>query len=259
MITQSIGFIGGGRITKIMLHGWKHTNALPAHITITDINQEILDNLKKDFPSVEIVLNDPAVPAASEVVFISLHPPVISETLHKIKTAVKPATLIVSLAPKVSIAKISEVLGGLKNIVRVIPNAPSIVNEGYNPLAFSNDIQSAYKQIIFDLFLPLGESPEVNEDLLEAYALFTGMGPTYFWFQLYELQEIVKSYGLSQKAIQDGLLKMITGAVKTMLESGLTSAEVMNLIPVKPLGEEETIIKGFYQNRLNVLYNKLKN
>ncbi len=258
MITQSIGFIGGGRITKIMLFGWKRANALPAHITVTDINQEILDNLKKDFPSVEIVLNDPAVPAACDVVFIGLHPPVISETLQKIKTAVKPTTLIVSLAPKVSIAKFSEGLGGLKNIVRVIPNAPSIVNEGYNPLAFSKDIQSIYKKNILDLLLPLGESPEVNEDLLEAYALFTGMGPTYLWFQLYELQELVKSFGISQKAIQDGLLKMINGAVKTMLESGLTSAEVMNLIPVKPLGEEETVIKGFYQNRLNALYNKLK-
>jgi hypothetical protein len=33
---------------------------------------------------------------------------------------------------------------------------------------------------------------------------------------------------------------------------------VMNLIPVKPFTEEESIIKGFYQNRLTTLYKKLK-
>jgi hypothetical protein len=38
----------------------------------------------------------------------------------------------------------------------------------------------------------------------------------------------------------------------------LASAEVMNLIPVKPLTEEESIIKEFYQNRLTALYRKLK-
>lgn len=258
MTTQSIGFIGGGRVTKIMLNGWKRANKLPGNIIVTDINQEVLETLKKDFPAVKTVINDSTAPAACDVVFIGLHPPVFGEILQKIKTGVKPTTLIVSLAPKISIAKISEGLGGLKNIVRIIPNAPSIVNNGYNPVTFSKDIQSDYKQTVRDLFLPLGELPEVKEDLLEAYALFTGMGPTYFWFQLYELQEIIRSFGISQKAVQEGLLKMLNGTVKTMFESELTPAEVMNLVPVKPLGEEEAAIKGFYQNRLNALYNKIK-
>lgn len=172
---------------------------------------------------------------------------------------IKPSTLVISLAPKISIAKLSGGLGGLKNIARVIPNAPSIINEGYNPVAFSSEITAEAKKIILGLFHPLGDTPEVAEELLEAYALFTAMGPTYFWFQLYELQEFIKSIGLSPKAVQDGLQKMLIGAVNTMFESGLSPAEVMNLIPVKPLVEEETVIKGFYQNRLTTLYNKLKN
>jgi pyrroline-5-carboxylate reductase len=258
MITQSIGFIGGGRVTKIILNGWKRANKLPGNIIVTDNNPEVIETLKRDFPAIKIVVNDPSLPAACDVVFIGLHPPVFGEILQKIKTAVKPTTLIVSLAPKISIAKISEGSGGLKNIVRVIPNAPSIVNSGYNPVSFSKDIQSDYKKIVRDLFLPLGELPEVNEDLLEAYALFTGMGPTYLWFQLYELQNIVQSFGLSSEAIQSGLPKMIQGAISTMFDSGLSPSDVMNLIPVKPLGEEEAAIKGFYQTRLNALYNKLK-
>jgi pyrroline-5-carboxylate reductase len=174
------------------------------------------------------------------------------------KAVVKPSTIVVSLAPKISITKISEGLGGLKNIARVIPNAPSIVNEGYNPITFSPEISAESKLTILKLFRPLGETHEVAEELLEAYALFTGMGPTYFWFQLYELQELIKSFGISPKAIQDGLSKMLNGAMKTMYESGLTPAEVMNLIPVKPLCEEESAIKGFYQNRLTALHKKLK-
>ena len=84
------------------------------------------------------------------------------------------------------------------------------------------------------------------------------MGPTYFWFQLYELQELAKSFGISDNTLMDAIPKMLNGVAKTMYESGLTPAEVMDLVPVKPLGEEETTIKGFYQNRLNALYKKLK-
>lgn len=46
--------------------------------------------------------------------------------------------------------------------------------------------------------------------------------------------------------------------MKFIFESVLISTKMMNLVPVKPLGEEEAIIKGFYQNRLNALYKKLK-
>jgi pyrroline-5-carboxylate reductase len=258
MDTQSIGFIGGGRVAKIILQGWKRAQMLPAHIIVIDTNPETLESLKKDFPVIETTVDNSAIPAACDVVFLGLHPPVFGKIIQEIKAVVKSSTLVVSLAPKISIAKLTEGLGGLKNIARVIPNAPSIVNEGYNPVAFSPEISADAKQTILKLFRPLGEIPEVEEELLEAYALFTAMGPTYFWFQLYELQELIKSFGISQKAIRDVLPKMLRGVVKTMFESGLTPAEVMNLVPVKPLSQEETVIKGFYQDRLTALYNKLK-
>jgi pyrroline-5-carboxylate reductase len=258
MTTQSIGFIGGGRIANIMLQGWKRANITPAHIVVTDTNTDILENLKKEFPEINTVTNNSSLAAECNIVFLGLHPPVIGESLQKIKSVLKPSTIVVSLAPKVSITTISAELGGLKNVARVIPNAPSIVNQGYNPVAFSSAISVEAKQAILELFHPLGEFPEVAENLLEAYALFTAMGPTYFWFQLYEMQELIKSFGISPNAIKDSLSKMLSGTVKTMYESGLTAAEVMNLIPVKPLAEEETIIKEFYQNRLTSLYKKLK-
>ena len=258
MTTHSIGFIGGGRIVKIMLLGWKRANVTPAHIVVTDTNTDILENLKKEFPEINTVTNNSSLAAESDVVFLGLHPPMIGGILQEIKSAVKPSTIVVSLAPKISITKLSGELGGLKNVARIIPNAPSIINEGYNPVAFSPEMSTEAKQAVLELFRPLGEIPEVAEDLLEAYALFTAMGPTYFWFQLYEMQKLIESFGISPKAIEDGLPNMLSGAVKTMYESGLTPAEVMNLIPVKPLAEEETIIKGFYQNRLTSLYKKLK-
>jgi pyrroline-5-carboxylate reductase len=255
---QTIGFIGGGRVTNILLQGWNRAGKIPQRIIVTDNNADVLGNLKSNFQQIETVINNAKVPAASDIVFIGLHPPVIGEILQEIKSIVNPTAIVISLAPKISIAKISEALGGLKNIARVIPNAPSLVNAGYNPITFSSTMSDAGRKTVLDLFHTLGECPEVPEELLEAYAIITAMGPTYLWFQLYELQELAKSFGISSQALKDAIPKMLNGAVKTIYESGLTPAEVMDLIPVKPLGEEESTIKGFYRNKLNGLYKKLK-
>ena len=146
-----MGFLGGGRVTKILLHGWNRADRLPVRIVVTDSNADVLGKLKNDFQQIETVVNNAKVPAASSVVFISLHPPVIGDVLQEIKSIVKPTTVVISLAPKISIAQISELLGGLQNIARVIPNAPSIVNAGYNPVAFSGRMGDAERKTVLEL------------------------------------------------------------------------------------------------------------
>jgi len=98
----------------------------------------------------------------------------------------------------------------------------------------------------------------VDEEKLEAYAIITAMGPTYLWFQLFELFELGKSFGLTDKQAWKGIKKMLKGAVETVDESGLTPEEVMDLVPVRPLGEDEAMIRDAYRTKLTGLYQKLK-
>jgi pyrroline-5-carboxylate reductase len=258
MKQYTIGFIGGGRITKIILSGWKRAGVLPDEITVTDTNEDPLRALKKEFDRIETVVNDVTKPASCDIVFLAVHPPAMSGILQEIRSALKSSAIVVSLAPKISIAKISEQLGGFNTIVRANPNAPSLVNAGYNPIVFSRTMNDEQKNIILDLFRPLGDCPEVEEELLESFAITTAMGPTYLWFQLYELHQLAESFGILNETLKNAIPKMLLGAIKTMYESGLSPSEVMDLVPVKPLGDQEAMIKGFYQDKLNALYKKLK-
>ncbi len=258
MAHTSIGFIGGGRVTRIMLGGWQRQGRLPEHIVVSDPSTENLAKLQADFPSIEIAPNNNRAAAAQDIIFIGLHPPAFAAAFDELKTSVKPTAIVVSLAPKVSIAKLSAGLGTDK-IARLIPNAPSIVNAGYNPVAFSAGLSAAERAVLCELFNVLGESPEVDEAKLEAYAILTAMGPTYLWFQLYELQAISEAFGLTPQEVSVGLEAMVKGAVQTMTAAQLSPAGVMDLIPVKPLGEDEAAIKGCYHQRLEALYAKLKN
>jgi pyrroline-5-carboxylate reductase len=140
----------------------------------------------------------------------------------------------------------------------MIPNAPSVVNKGYNPVAFSPAFNGDEKKDIRKFFEILGDCPEVDEEKLEAYAILTAMGPTYLWFQLEELKNLGMSFGLTAKETEKALAKMVKGAVKTLYDAKRTPEEVMDLVPVKPLGEDEEAIRNIYLGKLKGLYAKLK-
>ncbi|KAF5040295.1 Pyrroline-5-carboxylate reductase [anaerobic digester metagenome] len=255
---KSMGFIGGGRVTKILLNGFKNAKIQLEDVVVYDKSSKSLKELKKEFSEIKIVSDNNELAASQEMVFLAVHPPAMAEVLGKIKPHLNHDSTVISLAPKPQIKQISNLLGGFTRIVRMIPNAPSIINEGYNPISFAPEIKESKKKEILELFNVLGLTPEVDEDKLEAYAVLTAMGPTYFWFQFHELFKLGRSFGLEDEEIQDSLQKMITGAAQTFYQSTLNPGEVMDLIPVKPMADEEKMIKNAYQNRLGAMFQQLK-
>jgi pyrroline-5-carboxylate reductase len=177
------------------------------------------------------------------------------ESLNSIKDFVNKKSVFISLAPKITIEKISSVLGN-QNVVRLIPNATSFINQGYNPVTFAPECSG--KQNIKQLLSVLGKTFETDEAKLEAYAIASAMLPTYFWFQWYQMVEIAEQIGLTHAEAKETVQETLLGSIDVMFKSGLKPDEVHDLIPVKPIGENEGQIKEIYQNKLIGLFGKIK-
>lgn len=257
MKTPSIGFIGGGRIARIFLAGWARVGGLTQQVVVFDPNSETLAKLKAQNPSVETTV-DLAAAAAQDVVFLATHPPVLAEAAGKAAGALRATSILVSLAPRFTIDKLTALLGGFARIARSNPNAPAMIGAGMNPVVFGPALSAEDRVTITDLFVPLGECVEVSEEKIEAYAVFTAMGPTYLWFQMQALRELAISFGLTASEADAGLKRMVCGAVSTLVDSGLRPDDVMDLVPVKPLAEMEPMILEYYRTRLPALFQKIK-
>ena len=253
---KTVGFIGGGRVTRILLQGFKNKKVGFDKIFVNDTNPEVLTNLKTLFPEVESV--DAKTSAAQDLVFIALHPPVIMDALEMIKGDVKTDAAVISLAPKINIAKLSIKLGQVKNIARMIPNATSYINEGFNPVTFTMDFDKKQKKSVTDLLKNLGYTFEVSEGKLESYAIMSAMLPTYFWFQWKELADIGVKTGLTESEAKESINRTILAALDLLYKSGLSPNEVIDLIPVKPIGEHEPQINEIYNSKLIGLFEKIK-
>ena len=131
MKTPTLGFIGGGRITRIILQAFKNKAVDFESIIVYEPNTETSGELQRKFPELEIA-DSPGIPAGQDLVFLAVHPPVMMESLSNIKEAVTQSTVVVSLAPKITIDKMASVISEAVSVRRSqsvqIPVSPSSSN-----------------------------------------------------------------------------------------------------------------------------------
>lgn len=251
----SVGFIGGGRVTRILLGGWARAAALPRRVLVHDPDENALEALSTIGVSFERV--SARVAAGADVVVVALHPPAISAALSDLRGTLAPGAVLVSLAPKIPLSALADA-AGTPRVARMIPNAPSLVGQGYNPVAYARAIDAETRADLERLFAPWGEAPEVDEHHLEAYAILTAMGPTYFWYQWQALREVAGDLGLAPADTDRALRAMLSGASATLLDAGLSPAEVTDLVPVRPLAEVQPAVESAYRTLLPALHAKIQ-
>lgn len=255
MKTPSIGFIGGGRITRILLQAFNNKKINLLQASVFDSNPDVIEKLLKRFPDIHAASLEQV--AAQEIVILSLHPPTVMEVLDMIASFVTGKTILVSLAPKITSEKIASKLPQVTRVIRLIPNATSIINEGYNPIWFAPAFPTDEKEIVFQMLDFLGTTLEVEEYKLEAYAVISAMAPTYFWFQWKKLIDMGIEFGLGHYEAREAILQSMYGALETFFNSGMLPDEVMDLIPVKPIGDHEKEIESIYETKLREIYAKI--
>jgi pyrroline-5-carboxylate reductase len=255
---KTLGFIGGGRVTRILLKAFENSGMELSGFSVYDPNPVVLENLHQLFPVISVSPDDLSLAAGSDTVFLAVHPPFMMDTLNAIEPLLRESAVIVSLAPKFTVEKIASVLGGVPNIARINPSASTYINEGINPVFYADSMSLEARASLAALMKPLGALPEVEEFKIEAYAMISAMGHTYFWFQIQKLKELALGFGMSEKEAEEVITGMVDGTVKTLFHSGLDYEGVIDLVPVKPLGSAEKAIKGHYDECLIPLFNKIK-
>lgn len=253
---HQIGFIGGGRITRVMLQALRNKETALSNVVVYETNPEVAALLKSEFPAISIATELQAA-AGRPLVVLALHPPVIKSLLPTLKECLSADATILSLAPKVTIGGMANALG-TSRIIRMIPNATSFINEGYNPVYFSDAFADDEKKELMSFFGLLGNTFETEEPNLEAYALISAMLPTYFWFQWKTLEQTGIEMGLSADEARSALSTTLPSAVRLFFEAGLPADEVINLIPVKPIADSEPAIASILHDTLLDFFQKIK-
>ncbi len=253
---KSLGFIGGGRITKILLNGFNNRNVKFKNIVVNDVNPSVLEGVKNDFPFIRT--DSASVAAGQDIVFLSLDQNMIMDALGLLRNDFKDDTIIVSLVPNVNFAKLALRLQDVEKIARVLPSSATYINEAYTPVSFSPGFPISDKDEVLELFGHLGKAIEVPEDKLQTYSVISALLPAYFWYQWKELINLGLEIGLTEQETINFIDESVLSSLRLNYKSGLSESQVIDLMPVSPVEENETEIRKIYRNRLIDLYRRVR-
>ena len=252
---ESIGIIGAGRIATILLEGWRRSQTpLPA-VRVFDRDEAAASALQQAYATVELAGLEQV--ACCDLLLLAVHPPVVSELLPRLAGLLQVSTLLCSLAPRIRIPELICGLSGHDQVARINPNAPSIIGAGFNPVAFAQGVTPERQERLKALFAPLGQMPQVPDEQIETYAVISAMGPTYFWFQFHTMSTMAQSFGLGTDEAVAAMRSMLHGAVDTLFAGSLSAQRVMDLVPIRPMAEEEGLISELISGKLATIYGRL--
>lgn len=272
MDITSIGFIGSGRVAAFMLEGFARAGVTAA-VTLSDVDPEVSARRVAAYPSAQDAPrptvqaaarpalrdagSDFAGAASADVVFLALHPQAIAAGAAAISGVLRPNSILVSLAPKVSISALRSATA-FPNLARFLPSAPSAIGVGYNPVSFADELPADARVALKRLLGSLGNLPEVDESTLEAYAVLCAMGPTYLWPLFDEMQKLGAGFGLAEAEARSAISHMVSGAADLFGRADRTFAALMDMIPAKPMADDEAKVRDLFAGRLSAMFGKLK-
>lgn len=148
---------------------------------------------------------------APQLVILGFKPQKLDEIAPQLRTFLTAKTVVVSMLAGVEAASLRERFPGAAAIVRVMPNLPVAIRRGVVAL-FSEDADQATRQLLSNIFAPLGYAPWVTDEAkLAAVGSVAGAGPAYVARFIAALSKAGEKRGLSRELADTLALETVLG------------------------------------------------
>lgn len=135
---------------------------------------------------------------SADIVLIGVKPVMVPDLLREIAPALRPGTIVVSLAAGVTIATFESIVGDAVPVVRSMPNTPAVVGKAVTGIAAGTTASADDVAVVRRLFETCGSVIELAEDRIDALSTISGSGPAYVFLLIEELTEAARGKGFSE-------------------------------------------------------------
>ena len=168
------GAIGGAVIDRLVTGA----DVQPGNIVACETDESKHGKIAQRF-SIRVTA-DPCETADAELIVLAVPPLEVANILTAVRDRLAHRPVVVSFAAAVPLAFLESVLPAGSPVVRVNPNSPSLVGEGFNPVAYGSNLAGEARALADGLLSALGTSIEVSDEHMNLYTALSAVGPTYF-------------------------------------------------------------------------------
>lgn len=213
-----IGFIGMGNMGYAMLKGVLNVFE-PSDIIFTCPD---LDKCKRisDETSVKYAESNAECANNAQYIVLAVKPQVYGAVMKNIVNVIREDSIVISIAPGITIDSIKDNLGINTKVVRAMPNTSALVGEGMTGVSYNKDEFSFEQRDVVDRFFnSFGKVVYVDEKLMDVIVCASGSSPAYVYMFIEALADSAVKYGIKRDDAYKLVAQTVLGSAKMVLET----------------------------------------
>jgi pyrroline-5-carboxylate reductase len=247
---MSIVFLGGGNMASAMIGGLINHGQDINDIKAVEIDAATAGALTARWKLAVHSSLEPALKDASTLI-LAVKPQQLPQALAGLPRP-DPSLRVISIAAGISTTTLSQLLQGHRNIVRVMPNTPALIQQGVTALYALPEVSAEDRLNAQSLMRSVGSTLWLEkEDQMDAVTAVSGSGPAYVFLLVEAMLAAAQQQGLGADLARTLVLDTVKGAALLAAQSSETPQALRQRVTSKG-GTTEAAIgvleqKGFQQ------------
>ena len=246
--------IGAGNIGQILLERLRAASVPADHLVICDSEPARAGAMAEKHGVRTVSLNDEAA-CAAEAILIATSPKAVSEVLGALSAHLRPGQVVVSFAAAVPLSRIEALLPPGVAVVRVMPNAPSLVGQGMNPVVYGSAVSPEARKLVEAILTTLGETVVVQDDQMNWCVGLTGAAMRSLLPTLEGMTRAGVEAGFSEAESRHMAAQVMLGTAVLALKTDRTFEQIKTLTPMETL--DEAALAQLFYNAARVAQEKI--
>ncbi|ATZ95702.1 MULTISPECIES: pyrroline-5-carboxylate reductase [Dickeya] len=250
---RKIAFIGAGNMAQAIIAGLMAGGYPASQVSVSAPSATNRDVLAARY-GVASLSDNIASARDADVVVLAVKPQLMADVCQTLAQQVDfSGKLVLSIAAGVSVARFRQLLGDSLNIVRIMPNTPSLVGQGMSGLYAPANVGEADRAFAADLMKSVGKLCWVaDEAQINGVIAAAGSAPAYFFLFMEAMQQEAIRQGFDADTARLLVQQAASGAaalvdaspdipLSTLRENvtskGGTTAEALRVFNERQLGQ----------------------
>lgn len=183
----------------------------------------------------------------ADVVLLGVKPVGILDLAREIAPALRPGTVVASVAAGISVEALEQVLPAGQPVVRTMPNTPSSVGRGVVSVTPGTATTPEQTRAVRRVLEAVGTVVEVPEEQVDAVTGVSGSGPAYVFLLAEAMQHAGERMGLPADVARVLAKETVSGAGELLRPAGADPAALRKAV-TSPKGTTDRAITTFQEN-----------
>ncbi|QDU64393.1 Pyrroline-5-carboxylate reductase [Planctomycetes bacterium Pan216] len=225
-----VGFLGAGQMAQALARGFLAKDLVGVDQLLAGDPSPASRSAFTDATGARAIDDNLEVVREAEILVLAVKPQYLASAVESVRSVITENHLVLSIAAGVPLARLEELLGNDRRIVRIMPNTACLVGasaSGYCLNATASDEDAA---TVGQLLESVGVAFRLPESLLDAVTGLSGSGPAYVYLLIEALADGGVRMGLPRDVALSLAAQTVRGAATMVQETGTHPGQLKDAV-----------------------------